>query len=509
MPSAQEKLAASLEALHDLQAAGQVAIRSAVLSRMDRQRLVDGGFLQEVIKGWYIPSRPDEQVGESTAWYAAFWTFCAQYLEARFAEKWSLGPEQSLLLHAGNRTVPRQLLIRADGARNKPTQFPYGTSIYELRARLPAESDRRQQEGLRLFSIEAGLVEVTEAFFQNNPTEACTLLSILPDASSLLVNLLEGGRTRAAGRLAGAFRHIGRPRIADEILAATRAALHDVRETNPFDHPAPMIAGLKSRSPYVHRIHLLWDKMRGEISEFFPAPPGLPHDSELYEQAVDEAYIADAYNSLSIEGYHVTPELIERVREGAWNPDGIEADRQQRDAMAARGYWQAFQAVRKSVRRVLKGENPGLIADEDHGGWYRELFAPSVTAGLLETAQLAGYRNGPVYIRKSLHVPPNAEAVRDLMPTYFELLSQEDDPGVRVVLGHFIFVYIHPYFDGNGRMGRFLMNVMMAGGGYPWTIIQLKDRTAYMAALEQASTAEDIAPFAKFLASQMKTASHA
>jgi hypothetical protein len=37
--------------------------------------------------------------------------------------------------------------------------------------------------------------------------------------------------------------------------------------------------------------------------------------------------------------------------------------------------------------------------------------------------------------------------------------------GVRVVLGHFIFVYIHPYMDGNGRMGRFLMNVMLAGGG--------------------------------------------
>jgi Fic family protein len=61
-------------------------------------------------------------------------------------------------------------------------------------------------------------------------------------------------------------------------------------------------------------------------------------------------------------------------------------------------------------------------------------------------------------------------------------------------------VYIHPYMDGNGRMGRFLMNVMMAGGGYPWTVIPLSARNTYMAALERASVGEDIAPFAKFLA---------
>src|SRR5208282_3804752 len=41
-------------------------------------------------------------------------------------------------------------------------------------------------------------------------------------------------------------------------------------------------------------------------------------------------------------------------------------------------------------------ENPGLLADEDHGAWYRELFAPSVAVGLLKPSDLAGYRNGQV-----------------------------------------------------------------------------------------------------------------
>jgi hypothetical protein len=56
---------------------------------------------------------------------------------------------------------------------------------------------------------------------------------------------------------------------------------------------------------------------------------------------------------------------------------------------------------------------------------------------------------------------------------------------VRVVLGHFVFVYIHPYMDGNGRMGRFLMNLMMAAGGYPWTLIPVTGRKAHMPALRK------------------------
>ena len=63
-----------------------------------------------------------------------------------------------------------------------------------------------------------------------------------------------------------------------------------------------------------------------------------------------------------------------------------------------------------------------------------------------------------------------------------------------------MFVYIHPYMDGNGRMGRFLMNVMMAAGGYPWTVVPVAQRKAYMAALEKASVGEDIGPFAELLA---------
>lgn len=53
--------------------------------------------------------------------------------------------------------------------------------------------------------------------------------------------------------------------------------------------------------------------------------------------------------------------------------------------------------------------------------------------------------------------------------------------------------------DGNGRMARFLMNLMLASGGFPWTVIPVEERDAYMQALERASVNQDIIPFAEFI----------
>ncbi len=505
MASPSEKLAQSLEVLHRLQdASGAGAIRAKDMTRTHRERLLANGFLQEVIKGWYIPSRPDEVKGESTAWYASFWRFCAVYLEARFRKNWCLSPEQSLSLHGGNWTVPRQLVVRSPRARNKVTKLPHGTSLLDLRAALPAATDKEEKEGLRIFSIESALIECSPQYFSSHSTDVRAVLATIRDASGLLAKLLEGGHSTIAGRLAGAFRNSGRDHIADEITKTMSAAGYDVRETDPFNDRPSLVLPARETSPYVNRIRLLWQKMRESVTERFPKAPGLPRDVGAYMKGVDEAYVTDAYHSLSIEGYRVTPELIERVRSGAWNPAAHEQDREQRNAMAARGYWQAFQAVQKSIVRTLKGENPGLVAEEDHRAWYREMFAPSVTAGLLKPADLAGYRNAQVYIRQSMHVPLSREALRDAMPAFFDLLRAEDDPAVRVVLGHFVFVYIHPYMDGNGRMGRFLMNLMMASGGYPWTVIPISERKTYMETLEKASVKEDLGPFADFLSGLTK-----
>lgn len=105
-----------------------------------------------------------------------------------------------------------------------------------------------------------------------------------------------------------------------------------------------------------------------------------------------------------------------------------------------------------------------------------------------------------VFLRGSLHSPPHFDSLRDGMQALCECLAEEPDAFVRAVLGHWLFGYIHPYIDGNGRMARFAMNLLLSSGGYPWTVIRVDDRAAYMAALEQASVADQIQSFAAFVA---------
>jgi hypothetical protein len=500
MAAPADKLAESLDVLQALQDRGRVAIRASDLSRTHRERLLASGFIREVMKGWYIPSRPDEPEGESTAWYASFWSFCAAYLDERFGDQWCLSPEQSISLHTGDWTVPRQLLARSPRGGNKPTALLYGTSVFDVRLNMPPPRDAEVRDGMRVFTLPAALISCAPSQFAAHSASIRAALAMVRDASDVLVRLLEGGHSKVAGRLAGAFRNIGRDKVADDIVGAMQSAGYTISVTDPFENKSPLVFTARETSPYVNRLRMMWTTMREVVLKTFPASPGLTADAAEYLHHVQEIYVADAYNSLSIEGYKVTAELIERVRSGTWNPDAVKGDREHRDALAARGYWQAFQTVKHSITKVLKRENAGAVADSDHATWYRELFGPSVTAGILEAGDLAGYRNGPVYIRRSMHVPPREEAVRDLMPAFFDLLHQESEAAVRVVLGHFAFVYIHPYYDGNGRMGRFLMNLMMASGGYPWTIVPLERRADYMSALEAASVGQDIKKFSTFLA---------
>jgi hypothetical protein len=509
VPSPSDHLATSLELLRELQRKGRVAVRARDLSRVHRERLTRNGFLREVMKGWYIPSRPEEPAGESTAWYAAYWAFVAQYLESRFGEEWCLGADQSLLLHVGDRTVPPQLLLRAPKGSNKPTPLPHGTSVFDVRLALPAAGARTTIDGVRAMTLAAALAYCSPDLFRARPVELRAALAMLTDAADLLRCLLESGKSKVAGRLVGALRNVGRASLADEVRDTMRTAGYTVAETDPFAEPSPVPFAVRPLSPYVGRMRLLWATMRTTVLEHFPAPPALRPAKAAYLQQVEDAYRDDAYHSLSIEGYQVTDALIERVRSGAWNPEHDEGDRQNRNALAARGYWQAFRRVQAAVGQVLDGGNAGEIADRVHPEWYRELFAPSVAAGILKPADLAGYRNGPVYIRGSLHVPPPPAAVRDLVPELFALLAAEPEPAVRVVLGHFFFEYVHPYFDGNGRMGRFLMNLMVAAGGWPWTLVTLDTRDAYVAALEQASVHQDIAPLARYLTARLAASASA
>jgi len=507
MATPSEKLVQSLKELKKLQnEQGIAVIRTNQMSRTHRDRLILNGFLRPVIKGWYITKQPSERDGDTTSWYASFWHFVSVYLNSRFGIDWCLSPEQSLQLHSGNATVPKQLFVRSPKANNNKTELIHNISFFDIELELSTETERDEIEGLKVYSVPAGLLACGSDFFSRNPIDARTCLVSIKDSSDILSLLLDGGHSVKAGRIAGAFRNVGKDKIADEIIDTMKAAGFDVRENDPFEEKLSMTLSSRETSPYANRIKLMWHQMRELVLANFPAEIDSPKNIDAYLKEVEELYLSDAYHSLSIEGYRVTEELIEQVRKGDWNPDTNRADIEKENALAARGYWQCFQKVKESIKRVLEGANPGEVVFNDHGVWYRELFAPSIAVGILKPSDLAGYRNIPVYISGSKHTPPNKEAVRDSIPVLFDLLKEEKSAPVSAILGHFLFVYIHPYIDGNGRLARFLLNVMLASGGFPWTIIPVERRDDYMSALEEASVNQDITKFTMFVAELVEKA---
>ncbi|NRF37404.1 Fic family protein [Pedobacter foliorum] len=505
MATPREKFVEALKSLNKLQEKSTVAIHTDEISnRMHRELLVKNGFLKEVTKGWYIATNPNEREGDTTSWYSSYWEFCVKFLEHKYGSNWCLSADQSLCIHAGNWSVPQQLFVKSPQGNNKPTPLPHNTSLFNMKAELPASDQMVTIRGLRMYNFQASLIYSSAGIYNKNGIDARTVLSLIRDASEVLPILLEQGHTTIGGRLAGAFRNIQRDKIADQIIDTMKQAGYDIRENDPFQTKVEINLSAREHSPFVNRIKLMWLQMRENIINDFPPAPGIPKDHEAYLKNVDEVYVTDAYHSLSIERYKVTPELIERVSSGQWDNKENTEDKKQKDAMAARGYYQSFQVVKETIVKILNNANPGVQTDKDHQKWYRELFDPSVSAGILKASDLAGYRNNQVYIGGSKHVPLSVDAMRDAMPILFELLENEPEASVRAILGHFVFVFIHPYMDGNGRMGRFLMNVMLASGGYPWTVIPVEKRAEYMKALEQASAEQDISTFSQFMAYLVK-----
>jgi Fic/DOC family protein len=327
-------------------------------------------------------------------------------------------------------------------------------------------------------------------------------LAAIKDGSELLDFFLIDGKVTRAGRVAGALRAIGNVEAADNIITTMKAIGHDIRESNPFDEVPLKGATLERVHPIVWRLNAMWEKMREDVIKTFPEAPKRKKDIKQLLKDVEARYEADAYHSLSIEGYKVSAELIDRIATNDWTPETDSSDSNDKNALAASGYWKCFQEVKETISAILSndGVNPGEQVQKDHRKWYLALFGPLVTAGVCDPRALAGYRRDRVIISESRHAPPNYEAVPDAMAALFTLLKQEKHPAVRVVLGHWMFGYIHPYMDGNGRMARFLMNVMLIAGSYDWLVIDVANRTEYMAALESASVDGNIVPFAEFLA---------
>lgn len=136
-----QRLAGAIEHLGALQANDRRVFKTSEMSDVIRATLTEQGYLSPIMRGWVMASDPNGARGDSTQWYANFWEFCAAYCEDRFGQEWRLSPEQSLLIHAENYTVPRQLVVFSPYAHNNNQSLPFQTSIFDSRERHPPPKD--------------------------------------------------------------------------------------------------------------------------------------------------------------------------------------------------------------------------------------------------------------------------------------------------------------------------------------------------------------------------------
>jgi len=117
------------------------------------------------------------------------------------------------------------------------------------------------------------------------------------------------------------------------------------------------------------------------------------------------------------------------------------------------------------------------------------------------------YRIVPVEISGSEYKPPGPESVRAHMEEFAKWLRETSlvggqiggyDALINAAVAHTWFVYIHPFIDGNGRVARLLMNLLLMRNGYPIAIITREDRLRYYDALEISQTS-DLSPLISLL----------
>jgi len=121
--------------------------------------------------------------------------------------------------------------------------------------------------------------------------------------------------------------------------------------------------------------------------------------------------------------------------------------------------------------------------------------------------QIGKYRTLQVYIRGAEWLPPKPADVPKEMVSLFSWYSKNKKKVHPIILAayfHSAFETIHPFADGNGRVGRLLMNMILRKHKYPMINIPNKKKYIYYKVLESSQIKGGLRPLIKFLLDLLK-----
>lgn len=200
-----------------------------------------------------------------------------------------------------------------------------------------------------------------------------------------------------------------------------------------------------------------------------------PLDQGIVRRLHEDFRVEATYHSNAIEGNTLTLAETELVLEYGMTIDGHPL----REHLEVTNHAKAYDALERLARNPIDIETVLALhrlvkaqIDEDAG-------------------QL---RTGAVHIRGARFTPPKASDLPLYLAQWTRWLQSDQalryDPVTRAAIAHHDFESLHPFFDGNGRVGRLLLNIMLIQDGYPPALILRDWRQRYIKALQEASAGD-------------------
>jgi len=186
----------------------------------------------------------------------------------------------------------------------------------------------------------------------------------------------------------------------------------------------------------------------------------------IKQKELEEIAIDFTYNTNAIEGSTITLEESRGIIQ-----DKIAPNKPIRDIKETEAHSKIFLKMLEKKEDIT---NSLLLQ------WHKEIFGET-------KSDIAGkYRD--YLVRVGFYIPPDWQEVKTLMNQLIDFINKNKSNLNPVELAgrvHFKFESIHPFGDGNGRIGRVLMNYILWHEGYPILIIEYKKRNSYYKALRK------------------------
>lgn len=221
-------------------------------------------------------------------------------------------------------------------------------------------------------------------------------------------------------------------------------------------------------------------------------------DSLRIAPEVEKKYREDlavywTYHSTSIEGSTLSLRETDLfLSEGI-----VGANRPFEDYMDAKGHKEAIELIFLWMEKGQKRK----VQEIDILNLHRTTMFGRQWAG--------NYRQVQVYIRGASHLPPPPGQVKRMMKDFVEEVNLNRGklpPIAHAAVSHADFEAIHPFVDGNGRVGRLLANWMLMQEGHPPIIIEVRERKRYFRLLEDAQLKNNPMPLSWFFKSKLNQA---